>query len=476
MVPRSFSSSGTDIGRHSMLLNHGSMSALTLYASQTGNLLTSNVDKLCSAAQMDSSLSYIFLFPIPCDEPIHANVICQNTPKIRKYDTANCVPEQKADFYFGTMYIHDNSQTLVMSPITCPPQYNIYWTKTNTCIKLIHPSVSDDIYKTCAEQNPYSFKCFKEEIAAPDILVENAMNTVCQNDNDNATVWRETFNFEGCTEQNMFSIIHDTFGAVLHNFYVPKLSILHMVHHVRVHVQLDDCDYCMFHGSVGSKRVTDPLIACGVEPMLTAEHSIPETYDPFICQDGSFIAKAQVCDGIIDCSDKEDEAHCNDTCSRSGQTCFFSCVQPHCICDDQYYMCDGAGCLHYDKLCDGKPDCDMADDESDCLAGKTILSPDGYHFIDIPEDSFALKCKSGDQVYSERAICHYDTVGDKMIHCEDGTHLGSLGVCMDFACFQAFKCLHSYCIPIRKICDGVIDCPNQEDENKCEDYTCPGQL
>ena len=238
----------------------------------------------------------------------------------------------------------------------------------------------------------------------------------------------------------------------------------------------DDCDLCMFHESAGSKRVTDPLIACGAEPIIPAEHPLPETYDPFICQDGSLIAKAQVCDGIIDCSDEEDEAHCNDICSRSGQTCFSSCVQPHCICDDQYYMCDGGGCLHYDKLCDGKPDCDMADDESDCFAGETILSPDSSHFINIPEDSYALKCKSGDQVYDETAICRYDTIGDKMIHCEDGTHLGSLGVCMDFACFQSFKCMHSYCIPIRKICDGVIDCPNQEDENKCEHYTCPGQL
>ena len=215
MVPRSFSSSGTDIGHHSIVLDHGSMNASILNASQTGHLRMSNVDKLCSAAHLDSSLSYISLFPIPCDEPIHAKLICQWAPKIPKYDTANCVPEQTADFYFGAIHIH-NSKTLVMSPTTCPPQYNIYWTKNSTCIKLVHPPVNDDIYKTCAERNPNSLKCGVEENVAQGVLVENAMNTVCKNDNDNATVWRETFDFEGCGAKNMYSIIHDT----LERFYV----------------------------------------------------------------------------------------------------------------------------------------------------------------------------------------------------------------------------------------------------------------
>ena len=91
-------------------------------------------------------------------------------------------------------------------------------------------------------------------------------------------------------------------------------------------------------------------------------------------------------------------------------------------------------------------------------------------------DGTKLQCKSGDQVYDEQSICQYDTVDDKLTYCEDGTHLGASGTCTDFACYQGYKCRNSYCIPIRKICDGRSDCPGQEDEYDCEDYTCPGHV
>ena len=37
-----------------------------------------------------------------------------------------------------------------------------------------------------------------------------------------------------------------------------------------------------------------------------------------------------------------------------------------------------------------------------------------------------------------------------------------------------FKCRHSYCIDIVAICDGVIDCPESEDESSCLNIYCPG--
>ena len=42
-----------------------------------------------------------------------------------------------------------------------------------------------------------------------------------------------------------------------------------------------------------------------------------------------------------------------------------------------------------------------------------------------------------------------------------------------------FKCPLSYCLPVWKICDNVLDCPNGEDELGCvaeQDVLCPGFL
>ena len=39
-----------------------------------------------------------------------------------------------------------------------------------------------------------------------------------------------------------------------------------------------------------------------------------------------------------------------------------------------------------------------------------------------------------------------------------------------------FKCLTSYCIPTYLLCDGVQNCPNGEDEQSCERFTCAGLL
>ena len=39
-----------------------------------------------------------------------------------------------------------------------------------------------------------------------------------------------------------------------------------------------------------------------------------------------------------------------------------------------------------------------------------------------------------------------------------------------------FKCLTTYCIPTYLICDGVHQCPNGEDEQSCERFTCAGLL
>ena len=71
-------------------------------------------------------------------------------------------------------------------------------------------------------------------------------------------------------------------------------------------------------------------------------------------------------------------------------------------------------------------------------------------------------------------ICLYDL--DEFGHvayCRSGSHLF---MCTWIECTNSFKCSHSYCIPIRMICNGYKDCIDGEDEDGCENNVCPGYL
>ncbi len=47
--------------------------------------------------------------------------------------------------------------------------------------------------------------------------------------------------------------------------------------------------------------------------------------------------------------------------------------------------------------------------------------------------------------------------------------------CEHFECSSMFKCPESFCIPHRRVCDGIIDCIYGEDEQQCDNYKCPGK-
>ena len=61
-----------------------------------------------------------------------------------------------------------------------------------------------------------------------------------------------------------------------------------------------------------------------------------------------------------------------------------------------------------------------------------------------------------------------------MLTCALGTHLA---FCQLNACINNFKCPHSYCLPLHKVCNGQPDCINGEDEHNCAfNMSCPGLL
>ena len=75
--------------------------------------------------------------------------------------------------------------------------------------------------------------------------------------------------------------------------------------------------------------------------------------------------------------------------------------------------------------------------------------------------------------YPTHLRCIYNVYKSHVIGCPGQEHLKA---CELHQCPHMFKCLTSYCIPTYLLCDGVQNCPNGEDEQSCERFTCAGLL
>ena len=68
-------------------------------------------------------------------------------------------------------------------------------------------------------------------------------------------------------------------------------------------------------------------------------------------------------------------------------------------------------------------------------------------------------------------MCFFDALNPAA--CEDYSHLEE---CRNMGCPRAFKCALSYCIPIRCVCNGKVDCRYGDDEASCDQYVCDNLL
>ena len=88
-----------------------------------------------------------------------------------------------------------------------------------------------------------------------------------------------------------------------------------------------------------------------------------------------------------------------------------------------------------------------------------------------------LPCLSGHtRCFNISSLGRYDLDRYGHLHpCRNGAHLIGSNV---FLCNGWYKCLHSYCIPVDRICDGTKDCPLGDDELSCQSENelldCPG--
>ena len=262
------------------------------------------------------------------------------------------------------------------------------------------------------------------------------------------------------------------------------------------------------------KNVSGHLFECGAN-----QHT---------CMDGSCIIQHQLCARNNFC----DPHLCK--CKLSNATiphldfCAKRCAAPICKCPLLTFQCTTGGCVPYSFVCDGATNCRDASDElcldindyvisitiSDIISIKAEISGNnlclGFRCSDglcihsylvndlIPDCSLAededhsIEIKYRDTKYTCQTkldmpcapnhstcfkfyqLCVYDiNVFGQAAYCRDAAHIRD---CDDVQCTNTFKCPNSYCIPFRRVCDGVRDCIGGEEEIRCLHHICKGLL
>ena len=216
----------------------------------------------------------------------------------------------------------------------------------------------------------------------------------------------------------------------------------------------------------------------------------------FHCANGGCVSLSHTCDFVNDCGDWSDEHFCQ----------YFQCTNSHFDCGD-------GTCIDINKMCDRVTDCLSGKDETrsvcninqcdglKCKSGECIqklkinnfipdcmTGDDEIEYIHLASETYfaykslcpngTLPCYIGHSTcFNIENMCYYDTESDGTLSfCGNGGHLQ---FCLKMKCPQSdlFKCPDAYCIPYRKLCDGVIDCPGGEDEKLyCPLSECPPNM
>ena len=411
---------------------------------------------------------------------------------------------------------NDKPTTLLVSTYTCPEAY-VHFVH-HVCIKIIPFSKTIPSYATCSHKYVWNERsryedardefCREDKIKNTNIL--DIFDSVCKE--DNATLLDNT------DIPAIVSILEDVFSvpfAAIHaqtgknvTAYPSSVGTPGLNDYCHHHVKCIKYPTTTHYKSLEIINRDLPHFTVCFKPLKTSSpQDLPLGFQTYNCG-GYLIAAALMCDGKADCPNGKDECDCGHVCM--GTLCFANCPFPECICHEFYYQCEKGGCVPFHKFCDGISDCHLSDDEMGCDSetalyasnatkgsdrelGKDdtmcdmednvlkLIANSAYH-PNIDTDMCTghagiLPCLSGSECYSIDNICQYDVSNTgKMLHCTDGTHLRGEAICKQVVCTQKYKCLISYCIPLRKVCNGVIDCPNGDDEMSCDDITCPGQV
>ena len=440
-------------------------------------------DGMCSAALVAPDFSGTLIFPIDCSKNLSSRYLCVPRTQYNK----DSIPPHA----IGYNKIPQNNGTILkISMHICPDGYDI--SNRNECLKLVHSrSQYPKWYFNCTNWADIYFRinCTAKENTAQVILDD--MNKTCQETDNSAYVYGGEHEVSDQDMNPLNNYLFQVLPVSTRTFHSGRdvafvrnntmacprspVCVMYPLHKHNA-LALDDNDALSF-------------ILCAREQIIPPAMEASLLFEPFTCTDCSFIAISLQCDGKPNCPNAEDEDHCSEdhcsdhcsVCTAANIDCFTECVYPACVCSDYYYQCTDGGCMTFDKLCDGQLDCPKGEDERGC-----VIDQKKKHIVSVTVQDVDLStgfcrgkrdhlpCVSQSECYSIQSLCHYDTQNGVMIHCADGTHLG--GYCVSHACNHRYKCLLSYCIPTHKVCDGVADCRDGDDEVGCDDMACPGHL
>ncbi|KAL4707926.1 hypothetical protein ACJJTC_013717 [Scirpophaga incertulas] len=170
----------------------------------------------------------------------------------------------------------------------------------------------------------------------------------------------------------------------------------------------------------------------------------PDKCDGVRCGRGKCVNMRNVCNGVRDCEDGNDESE--NACVKKNLICTDDPHNKYCQCSIDQFRCHNGRCIPKEQFNDGHDDCGDRTDE--------------------PEESTCSKYLA--RVAPSR-LC------DGVLHCNDRSDEDPM-FCKCFA-KRTYPCGKvgdvEHCVAPDMVCDGVPDCPNGEDEQTCIGLSAP---
>ena len=218
------------------------------------------------------------------------------------------------------------------------------------------------------------------------------------------------------------------------------------------------CPYVKYADWIANNNCSTQSTAyrlCVSKPVIHTRDQCSETQ--FQCKDGTCILNQYECDDIPDCIDRSDELLCDNICT-TGFDCFSKCVPGQCQCYAMYVQIEDRCIPIYQWYKQSNTLIDLAkfpfnNNEHD-QRDQNETCPPHWSLCTLNN---ASKCYPNEMV----CVLSRNILGDPL-YCSNTNHLTH---CKQHLCPTMYKCPDTYCIPLFMVCDGVYDCPNQEDES-----------